>query len=174
VHEVVPAGSSRPRGRRKVEALSLGARGRRRREGAHREGDGLTPDEALPLTVGRSRSGARPRRRARGCRRSREAAPSWSDRREKEGENRMKGRSTACVPVVRKVFFAWRPDELPGAKVKCYFCGPPSRTTPRSVRRSPPDPGRAATTPAAASSAAPPLPLPRRRLRPPAGEPAAN
>jgi hypothetical protein len=22
-----------------------------------------------------------------------------------------------------KVFFAWRPDELPGAQVKCYFCG---------------------------------------------------
>ena len=22
-----------------------------------------------------------------------------------------------------KVFFAWRPDTLPGAQVKCYFCG---------------------------------------------------
>ena len=22
-----------------------------------------------------------------------------------------------------KVFFAWRPDELQGAQVKCYFCG---------------------------------------------------
>ncbi len=22
-----------------------------------------------------------------------------------------------------KVFFSWRPEELPGAQVKCYFCG---------------------------------------------------
>jgi len=26
-------------------------------------------------------------------------------------------------PKCGKAFFAWRPDELPGAKVKCYFCG---------------------------------------------------
>jgi hypothetical protein len=26
-------------------------------------------------------------------------------------------------PQCGKVFFAWRPDELPGAQVKCYFCG---------------------------------------------------
>lgn len=26
-------------------------------------------------------------------------------------------------PKCGKVFFAWRPDELPGAPVKCYFCG---------------------------------------------------
>ena len=25
-------------------------------------------------------------------------------------------------PNCGKVFFAWRPDELPGQKVKCYFC----------------------------------------------------
>jgi hypothetical protein len=25
-------------------------------------------------------------------------------------------------PKCGKVFFAWRPDELPGQKVKCYFC----------------------------------------------------
>ncbi|HEU5250921.1 MAG TPA: hypothetical protein VFW15_13115 [Thermoanaerobaculia bacterium] len=25
-------------------------------------------------------------------------------------------------PNCRKVFFAWRPDELPGQKIKCYFC----------------------------------------------------
>ena len=25
-------------------------------------------------------------------------------------------------PKCGKVFFAWRPDELPGQKIKCYFC----------------------------------------------------
>lgn len=25
-------------------------------------------------------------------------------------------------PKCRKVFFAWRPDEAPGQKIKCYFC----------------------------------------------------
>ena len=36
----------------------------------------------------------------------------------------MKGiqRRLEC-PKCGKAFFAWRPDELPGAKVKCYFCG---------------------------------------------------
>jgi hypothetical protein len=26
-------------------------------------------------------------------------------------------------PKCGKAFFAWRPDELPGVSVKCYFCG---------------------------------------------------
>jgi len=36
----------------------------------------------------------------------------------------MKGtqRRLTC-PKCGKTFFAWRPDELPGALVKCYFCG---------------------------------------------------
>jgi DNA-directed RNA polymerase subunit RPC12/RpoP len=36
----------------------------------------------------------------------------------------MKGtqRRLEC-PKCGKAFFAWRPDELPGAPVKCYFCG---------------------------------------------------
>ena len=36
----------------------------------------------------------------------------------------MKGiqRRLEC-PKCGKAFFAWRPDDLPGAKVKCYFCG---------------------------------------------------
>jgi len=25
-------------------------------------------------------------------------------------------------PNCGKVFFAWRPDDLPGQKIKCYFC----------------------------------------------------
>lgn len=36
----------------------------------------------------------------------------------------MKGTQRRMVcPNCGKVFFAWRPDELPGAPVKCYFCG---------------------------------------------------
>ncbi len=36
----------------------------------------------------------------------------------------MKGTQRRMVcPNCAKVFFAWRPDELPGAPVKCYFCG---------------------------------------------------
>jgi hypothetical protein len=36
----------------------------------------------------------------------------------------MKGTQHRMVcPSCGKVFFAWRPDDLPGAKVKCYFCG---------------------------------------------------
>ena len=36
----------------------------------------------------------------------------------------MKGmqRRLEC-PKCGKAFFAWRPDDLPGAPVKCYFCG---------------------------------------------------
>jgi hypothetical protein len=36
----------------------------------------------------------------------------------------MKGTQRRLVcPKCGKGFFAWRPDELPGAQVKCYFCG---------------------------------------------------
>jgi hypothetical protein len=36
----------------------------------------------------------------------------------------MKGTQRRLVcPQCGKGFFAWRPDELPGAPVKCYFCG---------------------------------------------------
>lgn len=36
----------------------------------------------------------------------------------------MKGtqRKLTC-PKCGKAFTAWRPDDLPGAPVKCYFCG---------------------------------------------------
>jgi hypothetical protein len=89
----------------------------------------------------------------------------------------MKGTQHRMVcPSCGKVFFAWRPDELPGAKVKCYFCG--TTFEDDAAKRPPiaaPTPAAAATTPAAASSAAPaatsaatPAPAP------PAGEPAAN
>jgi hypothetical protein len=38
-----------------------------------------------------------------------------------EGGVRGNQRRLVC-PNCGKVFFAWRPDELPGQKVKCYFC----------------------------------------------------
>ena len=55
----------------------------------------------------------------------------------------MKGtqRRLEC-PNCRKVFFAWRPDELPGALVKCYFCGNPFED--EAARRKAPE--RAAET----------------------------
>lgn len=38
-----------------------------------------------------------------------------------EGGIRGNQRRLDC-PKCGKVFFAWRPDELPGQKIKCYFC----------------------------------------------------
>jgi hypothetical protein len=38
-----------------------------------------------------------------------------------EGGVRGNQRRLVC-PNCGKVFFAWRPDELPGQKIKCYFC----------------------------------------------------
>jgi hypothetical protein len=38
-----------------------------------------------------------------------------------EGGIRGNQRRLVC-PNCGKVFFAWRPDELPGQKIKCYFC----------------------------------------------------
>jgi Zn ribbon nucleic-acid-binding protein len=36
----------------------------------------------------------------------------------------MKGTQRRMVcPQCGKAFFAWRPDDVPGALVKCYFCG---------------------------------------------------
>lgn len=36
----------------------------------------------------------------------------------------MKGKQRRLeCPKCGKAFFSWRPDDLPGAKVKCYFCG---------------------------------------------------
>ena len=38
-----------------------------------------------------------------------------------EGGIRGNQRRLVC-PKCGQVFFAWRPDELPGQKIKCYFC----------------------------------------------------
>jgi hypothetical protein len=51
-------------------------------------------------------------------------------------------------PSCRKEFFAWRPDRLPGAKVKCYFCK--TEFEDEAARRTPaPAPKPAETTPSA-------------------------
>jgi hypothetical protein len=51
-----------------------------------------------------------------------------------------------------KVFFAWRPDTLPGAQVKCYFCGHTfaDEAAKRPVPAPPPPPPAPATPPPAA------------------------
>ena len=51
--------------------------------------------------------------------------PSWAAKaRTRRGREEMKGTQRRMVcEKCGKVFFAWRPEELPGAQVKCYFCG---------------------------------------------------
>ena len=56
-----------------------------------------------------------------------------------------------------KVFFSWRPEELPGAQVKCYFCG---HTFADDAAKRPPLPAPTPTTEAAAAPAAPPAAAP--------------
>lgn len=69
----------------------------------------------------------------------------------------MKGKQQRMVcPSCGKAFFAWRPDELPGAKVKCYFCG---NTFEDEAAKRPPLPS-AAPPPAAAPAPAAPAPAP--------------
>ena len=57
-------------------------------------------------------------------------------------------------PKCGKAFFAWRPDELKGATVKCYFCG--NQFEDAAARRpAPPPPAPAATPTASAAPATP-------------------
>ena len=67
----------------------------------------------------------------------------------------MKGTQHRMVcPSCGKVFFAWRPQDLPGAKVKCYFCG--HSFEDEAAKRpplAPPAPAAAAPAPAAAAPA---------------------
>jgi len=58
-------------------------------------------------------------------------------------------------PNCGKVFFAWRPDDLPGQKVKCYFCKH-EFADEAALRPPPPAPIAAATEPAV--EVAPPAP----------------
>ena len=59
-----------------------------------------------------------------------------------------------------KVFFSWRPDDLPGAQVKCYFCGhtfadEAARRPPAPLPQQPPAPAPPPPAPAPAPAAAP-------------------
>ena len=73
----------------------------------------------------------------------------------------MKGTQRRLVcPQCAKPFFAWRPDELPGAKVKCYFCG--HQFEDDAARRPPvaPPPAPPAPVPEAPVAATEPPPAP--------------
>lgn len=53
-------------------------------------------------------------------------------------------------PHCGKVFFAWRPDTAPGAKIKCYFCK--KEVEDEAAKRTPPAP----PAPPPAAAPAPP------------------
>ena len=53
-------------------------------------------------------------------------------------------------PKCGKAFFAWRPDELKGAAVKCYFCG--NQFEDAVARRPAPPPPAPAATPTASAA----------------------
>ena len=63
-------------------------------------------------------------------------------------------------PKCGKVFFAWRPDELQGQKIKCYFCRfefadeAAQRPAPTPIAKPAPEPAPAAE-PAAETAAEP-------------------
>jgi hypothetical protein len=69
-------------------------------------------------------------------------------------------------PNCGKVFFAWRPDDLPGQKVKCYFCKH-EFADEAALRPPPPAPITAAPEPAAETATPAPAATP-----PPEGPPA--
>ena len=69
----------------------------------------------------------------------------------------MKGTQRRVVcPSCSKVFFAWRPDDLPGAPVKCYFCG--KSFEDEAARRPPVAPPPVPATPTPTATAAAPAP----------------
>jgi hypothetical protein len=71
----------------------------------------------------------------------------------------MKGTQRRMIcPSCSKVFFAWRPDDLPGAPVKCYFCG--KSFEDEAARRKPVAPPPAPATSTATPAAADPVPSP--------------
>jgi len=61
-------------------------------------------------------------------------------------------------PNCGKVFFAWRPDTAPGAKVKCYFCK--KEMEDEASKRTPPAPPPAPPPPAAPPAAPSATPAP--------------
>lgn len=79
-----------------------------------------------------------------------------------EGGIRGNQRRLVC-PNCGKVFFAWRPDEQQGQKIKCYFCrfefADEAAQRPAPVPIAKPEPAPA-PEPAAATPAAPPSDAP--------------
>lgn len=58
----------------------------------------------------------------------------------------MKGtQQRLTCPKCGKAFTAWRPDELPGVPVKCYFCG--NQFEDEAAKRKPPTPPPAPAAP---------------------------
>lgn len=72
-------------------------------------------------------------------------------------------------PNCGKVFFAWRPDDLPGQKVKCYFC---KHEFADEAALRPPPPVPIAAEPEPAAEVAAPAPAPSASDEPPTSEPA--
>lgn len=70
-------------------------------------------------------------------------------------------------PKCGRGFTAWRPEDLPGVPVKCYFCG--NQFADEAAQRKP-----AAPPPAAAAAPAAGEPPPAAAAAPAAGEPEAN
>ena len=67
----------------------------------------------------------------------------------------MKGtQELLTCPRCGKGFFAWRPADLPGARVKCYFCGNQFEDE-AAQRPAAPPPETAANPPGAAAPAVP-------------------
>ncbi|HWC65970.1 MAG TPA: hypothetical protein VG777_07800 [Thermoanaerobaculia bacterium] len=58
-------------------------------------------------------------------------------------------------PKCAKRFTYWRPDALPGAKVKCYYCG--TEIEDDAARRTPAAPPPAAAPPPPPSASTPPV-----------------
>ncbi len=72
-------------------------------------------------------------------------------------------------PNCGKVFFAWRPDDLPGQKVKCYFC---KHEFADEAALRPPPPVAIAAEPEPAAEVATPAPAASASDEPPTSEPA--
>jgi predicted nucleic acid-binding Zn-ribbon protein len=66
-------------------------------------------------------------------------------------------------PNCGKAFFAWRPDEAPAQKIKCYFCRhefadeAAMRPVPEPIPAATPAPAETAASPASVETAAPAL-----------------
>lgn len=66
-----------------------------------------------------------------------------------EGGIRGEQRRIVCIHC-GKVFFAWRPDTAPGAKIKCYFCK--KEMDDEASKRAPATPPAPAAAPSPAES----------------------